>query len=223
MASRFDTSRRHRYGLLLGLVLLTFVLIEALPGTDLARLVTSAVQGLTLLVALRTSDTRPGLVRAAAVLVAVSLVVAVAAAVVGGDVPTGIVNIISGVLAAAAPVAVAKGLIVHLREEQGVTLNIIAGVISIYLLIGYVFAFAYGALAAIANEPAFNGVTGQGNAQEFLYFSLVTLTTTGYGDITAINDVARAFAVLEALTGQLYLVTAVAISVANLRPRGRRD
>jgi hypothetical protein len=223
MARRIDTSRRHRYGLLLGLVLLTFVLIEALPSSDWARLVTTTVQGLTLLVALRTSDTRPGLVRAAAVLVAVSLIVALAAAVVGGDVPTGIVNIIAGVLAAAAPVAVAKGLIAHLREEQGVTLNIIAGVISIYLLVGYVFAFAYAALAAIANEPAFHGVTGTGNAQEFLYFSLVTLTTTGYGDITAVNDVARAFAVLEALTGQLYLVTAVAISVANLRPRGRRD
>ncbi len=223
VARRIDTSRRHRYGLLLALVLLTFVLIEALPGGDWATLVTGAVQGVTLLVALRTSDTPPRLVRSAAFLVAGSLLVALVALIIGGDVPSGVIFIVAGMLAALAPVTVARGLIAHLREEQGVTLNIVAGVISIYLLVGYVFAFAYGAIAAIAGEPAFNGVQGQGNAQDFLYFSLVTLTTTGYGDITARADVARAFAVLEALTGQLYLVTAVAISVANLRPRnGRR-
>ena len=49
-----------------------------------------------------------------------------------------------------------------------------------------------------------------------VYFSFVTLTTVGYGDLTASNSVGRAFAVQEALFGQIYLVTVVALLVSNL-------
>jgi hypothetical protein len=49
-----------------------------------------------------------------------------------------------------------------------------------------------------------------------VYFSFVTLTTVGYGDLTASNEVGRAVAILEALAGQLYLVTIVALFVSNL-------
>jgi ion channel len=55
---------------------------------------------------------------------------------------------------------------------------------------------------------------------DFLYFSFATLTTTGYGDLVPGNDLARSFAILEALTGQIYLVTVVAVLVGNLARRG---
>jgi voltage-gated potassium channel Kch len=60
-----------------------------------------------------------------------------------------------------------------------------------------------------------------------VYYSFITLTTTGYGDFVPLADVARMVAVTEALLGQVYLVTIVALLVSNVggsrRPRGARD
>jgi voltage-gated potassium channel Kch len=56
-----------------------------------------------------------------------------------------------------------------------------------------------------------------------VYFSFATLTTVGYGDLTARTDLGRTLAVMEALLGQLYLVTVVSVGVANLVPRRRLD
>ena len=53
------------------------------------------------------------------------------------------------------------------------------------------------------------------------YFSFSTLTTVGFGDLTARSDLGRTLAVLEALVGQLYLVTVVSVGVSNLVPRAR--
>ena len=56
---------------------------------------------------------------------------------------------------------------------------------------------------------------------DYLYFSFMTQTTVGYGDLTAAGNLGRACAVLEALVGQLYLVTVVALVVSRMRPRNR--
>jgi hypothetical protein len=55
-----------------------------------------------------------------------------------------------------------------------------------------------------------------------LYFSLITLTTVGYGDIVPVANLARAIATIEALTGQLYLVSVVAVVIARFEPKSRR-
>jgi len=62
-----------------------------------------------------------------------------------------------------------------------------------------------------------------GTPNDFLYFSLATLTTVGYGDMTAATDVGRAVAVTEALLGQFYLVTVLAVIVTNVSRRRIRD
>jgi hypothetical protein len=54
---------------------------------------------------------------------------------------------------------------------------------------------------------------------ECLYFSFTTLTTVGYGDLTARTDLGHTLAVFEALIGQIYLVTVVSLIVGNLRRR----
>ena len=78
------------------------------------------------------------------------------------------------------------------------------GAIVLYLLIGLIAAFAYSALYGI-NPGAFSKLpSGEGGIRDWLYFSFVTLTTLGYGDITPIGPTARAIAMLEALVGQLY-------------------
>lgn len=80
----------------------------------------------------------------------------------------------------------------------------ISGAIVLYLLIGLIAAFAYSALYGI-DPGAFSKLpAGNGDIGDWLYFSFVTLTTVGYGDITPIARSARAIAMLEALVGQLY-------------------
>ena len=90
-----------------------------------------------------------------------------------------------------------------------------AGVLCVYLLIGSAFAFAYGIISALDDGNFFAQQHG-GTISDFLYFSFVTQTTTGYGDLTAADDLGRSLAITEALTGQIYLVTVVALIVGNL-------
>jgi voltage-gated potassium channel Kch len=85
------------------------------------------------------------------------------------------------------------------------------------------WAFTFGAIGAI-QEQDFFAQHVNATLADYLYFSFVTLTTTGYGDLTARSDLARMLAVTEALIGQLYLVSVVALVIGNIgreRPRAR--
>jgi hypothetical protein len=88
----------------------------------------------------------------------------------------------------------------------------ILGAVAVYLLLGLMWASAY-ALVHQLHPAAFTGAVGETPvAQIWIYYSFVTLTTVGYGDITPVHPVARSLAIGEALTGQLYL----AITLARL-------
>jgi hypothetical protein len=90
--------------------------------------------------------------------------------------------------------------------RQGeITLHRVQGATAVYLLLGMTWASAY-ELVALHQPAAFSGATGGGEpaSQPWLYFSFVTLTTMGYGDITPVHPLARSLALLEALVGQLY-------------------
>jgi hypothetical protein len=84
------------------------------------------------------------------------------------------------------------------------------------------FAFVFGAIGAFSSEPFFAEQTSQ-TVADYLYFSFVTLCTVGYGDLTAREGLGRATAVIEMLTGQLYLVTVVALVVSRMGAIPRRD
>jgi hypothetical protein len=75
-------------------------------------------------------------------------------------------------------------------------------------------------MATIDATPFF-AQGGDGTRALRLYFSFVTLATLGYGDYTPAGNLGHAFAVLEALMGQLYLVTVVAVVVTRLGRPGR--
>ena len=89
------------------------------------------------------------------------------------------------------------------------------GALCIYVLLGMLWAFGYGAIGAFESGPFF-AEQATANVSDFLYFSFVTLTTVGYGDLTAAGGLGRAIAVVEALFGQLYLVTVVALVVSRM-------
>jgi len=90
----------------------------------------------------------------------------------------------------------------------------IQGAIAVYLLFGVIWAHAYH-IVAILQPGSFHGpIEELTNLSGWAYYSYVTLTTVGYGDITPVSQVARTLSIAEALTGQLYLAVLIARLVA---------
>jgi Ion channel len=84
-----------------------------------------------------------------------------------------------------------------------ITANRVLGAVVVYLLSGFAFALIYHSIYIMAGPNAFKGLISF-RRTEFMYFSLTTLTTLGYGDLTPLNVYARSLTGLEALIGQLY-------------------
>ena len=89
------------------------------------------------------------------------------------------------------------------------------------MLFGILFMFLYGVLATLGHTPFFAQGT-DGTRPIRLYFSFVTLATLGYGDYTPAGNLGACARSTEALIGQLYLVTVVAVVVTRLGRPGRR-
>ena len=108
----------------------------------------------------------------------------------------------------------ATAVLRHTLAPGRVTWLRIEGAIAAYLLTGLIFAGAYDLVAAVTPPGAFlqNGtpVSAAALSGDFVFFSFVTLTTTGYGDLVPAHPVARWLAILEAMTGQLYLAVVLA-------------
>ena len=103
--------------------------------------------------------------------------------------------------------------------QSAVTLQSIYGVISAYLIIGLMFASFYSAMWWLGGRTFFAPAGSHaGSLSDFQYFSFTTLTTLGYGDFTAAANAGRAIAMIEAMTGQIFLATLVAKLVAAFRP-----
>jgi hypothetical protein len=94
--------------------------------------------------------------------------------------------------------------------------HLVMGAITIYLLLGIASTMFVAGAASLTSAPMLRigDTMTDGAFREQVYFSFVTLSTTGYGDIVPVNDTARAIAIMTALVGQLYLVTAVATAVS---------
>jgi hypothetical protein len=100
-------------------------------------------------------------------------------------------------------------IFLYLIRQEEVTADMIMAAASEYMLIGIMFSYIYSLIEAVY-PGSFNLQSSQGDPSVFLYFSFVTLTTTGYGDILPVSVQARSFAILEQVTGQLFVAVAVA-------------
>ncbi len=118
------------------------------------------------------------------------------------------IGMITGVLFIA---VVITSILGFMFKSAAVNREIIYAAILLYLLAALMWAFAYTFLELI--DPAtFNIdlIRPEGYVLVFQYYSFVTITTLGYGDITPVSEVAKAFSLLEAVVGQIYLVVVVA-------------
>jgi len=109
-----------------------------------------------------------------------------------------------------------------IMKSETVTREVVYAAMLVYFLLAQLWALVYTFLDLI--DPAsFSLPGGQGDFLLFEYYSFVTLTTLGFGDITPLTKVAKAFSVLEAVVGQLYLVVVVAGFVGMLVARGSEN
>ena len=206
---------RHRYGLLLITLFLSLGVQGVAPHGAFQQIVVTALAGAGIALAVRAAGLRPWVVRLAVVLALLALALSAVRATFGG-VGEGAGLVMNAALVALGPPAVALGIVRDLRETGQVQLTAVMGVLSLYLLLGMFFAFTYAAIDEIA--PPFFASGRDATTSDCLYFSFTTLTTVGYGDFVARTDLGHTLAVIEALIGQIYLVTVVSLIVSNLRP-----
>jgi Ion channel len=119
------------------------------------------------------------------------------------------------------PIAAIGALGRRLVKEHAVSGRTVLGLLSVYLLIGMTFAALYATIGIASAEPFF-AQTKDAQPVDFTYFSYITIATVGYGDLTPANPLPRMLAAIEGLTGQLYLVTVVAVAVSRVRTRRDR-
>jgi hypothetical protein len=207
----------YRYGVVLVLILALVVFAILAPTKGWSRAVALGIEAAALLVAIGTS--RSGrMVRRRRAAVACAVAVLGVAGIVSSVVPSSVTLVLAGLLAFAIPPALGGGLL-RMVGERGVTGQVVAGSLAIYLVIGLVFAWTIGVITKVDTSAYFAQGTS-GTDSQHVYFSFTVLTTTGFGDLTVAQPVGRALTVLEMLTGQLYLVTVIGVVVGNFRRAG---
>jgi len=93
-----------------------------------------------------------------------------------------------------------------------ISLNRIVGAVCVYLLLGVMWSIAYSVLEYL-QPGSFKGLTELASPAwnpDWIYFSFVTITTLGYGDITPLTQTARSLSFAEAIVGQFYIAVLVA-------------
>jgi hypothetical protein len=201
----------HSYGFVLGLIIAAFVFAMIAPDSEWSASVLLLLYCATLVTALWTSGRTRLNSRTTVGLTWLAAAAAAAQLLSGSNWLAGAVALLTGVLAGATIVVIALGVV-----DQGiVNAQSVQGALCVYLLLGLFFTFLYGAVAAFGHGDLFAQGT-DGDRSDRVYFSFVTLATVGYGDYTAATEVGRTLAIIEALTGQLYLVTVVALLVSRI-------
>ncbi len=215
--SRLERIRAsHSYGFVLGLIAVTYVVIVAAPETRWSAAVLILIETFTLAIALWTSGL--GWAQATVALTAIAAALAIVEILVAGTTTRGLAAVLDVLLVAATSTVLGLGVF----DQRSINRQSVTGAVCVYLLIGIFFMYLYGAVASF-DSGAFFAQGTDGSPATRVYFSYVTLATLGYGDYTPAGQPGRSFAIVEALLGQLYLVTVVALLVGRFGGQLRRE
>lgn len=206
--------QRRRFGLLLLAILTVFAIQGIASPAVWEQVVVAVLLAATFILSLRIAHVKPVVYRWALAIVIALLALSVAEAIAGSTDNTA-TRLTNALLVALAPPAIIVGVVRSLRARQAVTVEAVLGVLCVYVLIGMFFAALYGAIDHIGSGSFFAQTT-TATVSQCLYFSFTTLTTVGYGDLTASSNLGHTLAVSEALVGQIYLVTVVSVIIANV-------
>jgi hypothetical protein len=215
-----DTSSQpqHRYFAVLVLSLAAVVFLIGAPAADWSLGLALAIQGAALVVTIATSRERRAVRRRRTLAVGLALIAAVILIALG-FVPRWLSAGAAVLLTAAVPIALVRGLL-RLLRDRGVSAQAVAGSLAIYLSIGLIFAWIIGFIAQVSSTPYFAQGTS-GSQGDKVYYSFTVMTTTGFGDFSPATPAGHAVAVIEMLTGQLYLVTVIGLLIGNFAARRR--
>lgn len=212
---------RRAYGRLLTLVLLCILAPLATPDDGPSAALSVVLQAVTVVAAVAITGASRHVARALRIAMGLVVLWGVSIGVVANarpDLEQLAVQIALGValvLAVVVPVLVARDVASHER----ITVATAQAGLAVYLLLGLAVAFGHNVIDAVTTG-AYSQPLSQSDA---IYFSFITITTVGFGDIAPVAGVARSLALASAIFGQLYLVSVVALIIGNLgRQRGPR-
>ncbi len=227
--SRFWSEERN-LSVFLGFIVLNFFILPSLASIAGERVTINLIANLVFSLLLMTGVmalTRHKLVQAVfGVIVALVIAVRWGRLVFGGGIWLGGWDIFLSLITS---IAFAFVVLAHVFKEGPVTSHRIQGSIAAYLLIAMAFSLAYFLLEFMMpgsfQHQGQAVVVDEQTWKTFYYFSITTLTTLGYGDMTPIHPVARNLAMLEALTGQLYpaILLARLVSLHTQTRHSRKD
>lgn len=213
------TARRiyDSYGLVFLGIIATLFILATIGDHPYGKAISVFLLGAVFLLTLAASSVRRSLLRLATALVVLVVLAAIITSALGTDsVARGASLTISILLVIASPVLIAKR-IAHHREISGST---VMGALCIYLFIGLFFALFYTGLDLIVAPDLLEQLPDP-TTVDYIYFSFTTMTTLGYGDLSPAFGTAKMAAIIEAIVGQLYLVTVVAVVVGRLGSQRR--
>lgn len=211
--ARFVERVANAFGLVLLLVVLTYVLSSVTSYKGWTGALTAAMASLSATVALATARARHVVVRWAARAAILAVLLAVIAAATGDSPPLGLSSLLQVLLLSTGALAVLRAVL----SETEVGFRTILGAISVYLVLALLFTYLYLGIDRLQSGPFFTG-GGQLDTGDYVFFSITTLTTTGYGNLVPAAQPGKMFAGLEMFTGQLFVVTLIAGLVSLWRP-----
>lgn len=201
-----------RFGVLLLLLSVTF-LVGSVASDGSVHVVAAVLNALVLVASFRATGLAVTVWRFVAVLAVGVTTVTLAVAFDGDAIGGGVAWVLQAVVLAAIAVAVVRRVLV----QDFVGVQTILGAICAYVLLGLIFGSIYGAFDAFIDEPALK--SGSDGSADPLYYSFVTLTTVGFGDVTSSIDLVRRVTIIEALFGQVFLATMIARLVSMFGTR----
>jgi len=203
-------AREDDFGIVLILILLTIISFAAAAGA-VSQLICVALSGGTLLFVLHTAGAHKRTFRISAVIVIVAVASTAVALVIGDNFGRTMVGLVGLLLAIVAPIVILR----RIFSASRITVRLVLGALSIYLLLGLAYAYLFGLIATLDGSQFFVQTSAPATI-DFVYFSYTTLATVGYGDFTAATSLGRMVSISEGLVGQLFLVSAVALLVGNV-------
>jgi hypothetical protein len=194
------------YASLLVLLLANFFLLEVVHDERWAVIGSTLLGAAALIVAISDPDTGHKVERRHWISIVVCVLIAPIVLLVNSREVVGLTYLLPAALLVTATLPVT---VVRVLRHKRVTYETVLGALCTYVLLGLLFAFLFLAVAELRSEPFF-AQAGLHQQSEYLYFSFVTLTTLGFGDLSPAVGLPQALVALEALLGQVFLVTLVA-------------
>jgi hypothetical protein len=194
------------YASLLVLLLANFFLLELVDDPRWGAIGSTLLAAMALVVAISDPDAGHRITRRHAIQIAACVALAPLVLFVNSTELLALTYLLPAGLLVTATLPVTISRVLHHRR---ITHETVLGALCAYVLLGLLFAFLYLAVHELRDDPFF-AQPGPHEQSEYLYFSFVALTTLGFGDLSPSVGLPQALTVLEALLGQIFLVTLVA-------------